>query len=1514
MVEIFDNQSSLNVNTSPIKTRSNRMVGAPAGAAPGPSYKKLDANQVAFRTMQGFQDRATAIENSDLPEEEKELLYREQQKAHEDVIAKSGSGFTEQSWIDPIDAIVGPLALTKTAAVTFGKLTAGVITGSGRLGGKSLVKALTVSLATEPLVGGVLEKVEESTPIDAPWYIKAAVPLTTGLVVGTLSQAAGENAITALTGAFNKRGIPVDVHDVQAAVKQGKKLIAEEIELVQVTKDILSPKKRKRVIGEFKAPKKGKVKKQTGKERADIERAARKPLFSSEPVKDPGSKYADLDRVKEEGIETGFEDSFIEAESVDEFFTSGPSARRLIEALKAKGYEGVIGSEAGTAKKFYMDEAIPEKNASKEFIQQAANHAGQNTVTSMTGGVLAGVEIDEEGNVSGYNINRAVAVTAALAIGTAGYSKFIAGQKGMKALPTKMKANKEFQLSIAKKLDAIDQPMDKIGLRTGVYKPEGQRGWRAYESDKEMSIKIKPEVDVTYRVGDLIQHPIMEKYYGKTLMAKTRVQIDPNIEGAGYYNSVEDLIKIKSFSTDEVFKKDMMHETEHAIQHFEGHSPGTSPSMMDSVVGQGLETARTPRDLRTLEQQQFLDDWTESIKVLDLPDRANVFKKIKEYQALIEGGDVPAITAKVKEIQKAYSTPAYNKAYGEVEAKAVEDSIYDNGPKNLKDLTKSGYIDAEKLIVSMWRAVVDQPTKETTDALSHLASKMDAENVPKDIFKRWEDYANNRIIDPIKFHISNRVYNDKAREAFGIHLPKKFREMKAAYDNQSNRTLDHTMTIAKRLDELAPTEKEQKRLMQVLRGGITSDPQLARAAAEVKVMYTDLREISLQSGLRDYDMYDALTKAERHQLSTTIRLSSNPKRVLAAQEQLQAHYRAGTSYEYVPVFLKTKEGVVGAERKALTKKLNQLKATARKATDLYDDEALPHLRDEIDEIESILAVNANNAFNTERKQLSQGYTNVTAPNEASKYLYDTEIGINSASFTAARGLTEQAVDIQRLSFLKAVEKNTDWVLPKKTDPTLVPQHFTRLKGEKYGPLDGAYVDKVIAKDIDDAGEVTNAFIRGWDKMLGLWKLGKAVFNPATHVANTTSNVFLAHLGGVNPGDVKTYGKAAQALRVRMKNKHFVEAESWGLMNNTFSAAELSQMRKTLASYRSHPKTITTGQKVKQVMSDVMQTPAALYEGNEQFFKMAVFIKARENGASIDQAAKRAEEYLFNYRDIPPVVRHYKRWASPFFTFTYKASGLFAKEAIRQPHKLAMWGATYMAMQKASEYMTNTSDAEVASDKRNMPGFGTFHILLPWKGEDGSSMYWDINRLIPLGQYEQKWGQTGLPIGTFMPTANPFTSAAYEIALNRDLFTGRDIINKDLDGFMAVLGKWGEHLYKEMTPSLAPGNHGYNSLMLGLKSLDKDIVDYTGQKVTAQDMIARTIFAVKVTPATRSAMFRSFKSEVMRIDRGIGKRVNQAKTKYQRGEMSREDFDKVRGKLMQQKRFFKERIYDRMKED
>lgn len=73
----------------------------------------------------------------------------------------------EQPWIDPVDAVAGPLGFTR------------------KVGAKAAGKAVGGSLAAEPVVGGVQGKVEEETK-ELPDPAKIPVNFLTGMVMGDL--------------------------------------------------------------------------------------------------------------------------------------------------------------------------------------------------------------------------------------------------------------------------------------------------------------------------------------------------------------------------------------------------------------------------------------------------------------------------------------------------------------------------------------------------------------------------------------------------------------------------------------------------------------------------------------------------------------------------------------------------------------------------------------------------------------------------------------------------------------------------------------------------------------------------------------------------------------------------------------------------------------------------------------------------------------------------------------------------------------------------------------------------------------------------------------------------------------------------------------------------------------------------------------------------------------------------------------------------------------------------------
>lgn len=264
---------------NPILTKSNRAVGAPPEPEAPETYEVLDEQQTAFEAMKRLSDKAAEIDNSSLPQEDKDALIEDLQARHDRIIAQ-GDQPLEQPWMDPIDAVAGPAGFTKVASKTFGKLTRGVLTGTGRLSGKSAVKALSASLAAEVPTGQTLEILDETMPVDTPWYIQTPLSMVTGLAVGGISQSKIENGISAVAAGIRKQGIDVDASTVNDAVQGAQKLIDDELTLVSVVdqlpkkdvkRELLKPREEK--IVPFK-----KEKKKTGKQIAKEYKESLPPL------------------------------------------------------------------------------------------------------------------------------------------------------------------------------------------------------------------------------------------------------------------------------------------------------------------------------------------------------------------------------------------------------------------------------------------------------------------------------------------------------------------------------------------------------------------------------------------------------------------------------------------------------------------------------------------------------------------------------------------------------------------------------------------------------------------------------------------------------------------------------------------------------------------------------------------------------------------------------------------------------------------------------------------------------------------------------------------------------------------------------------------------------------------------------------------------------------------------------------------------------------------------------------
>jgi len=487
---------------------------------------------------------------------------------------------------------------------------------------------------------------------------------------------------------------------------------------------------------------------------------------------------------------------------------------------------------------------------------------------------------------------------------------------------------------------------------------------------------------------------------------------------------------------------------------------------------------------------------------------------------------------------------------------------------------------------------------------------------------------------------------------------------------------------------------------------------------------------------------------------------------------------------------------------------------------------------------------------SKRPRLKKGY-NIQRKDLSKEYEDYLKI-VRQAPYLVFKGLSSETHDVELMRMFNKVAQNRKWsISPKelltlrslkdKANEAAKYDNFKPLpKTEKLGPLFGALVDPYIWDDLNEATAIRSPAIKAWDEVLRLWKTGKVVYNPATQARNMLSNIILADWAGLSPHRVDIYARAALDIlrskqdrawdyekKQRMEGEvqnYFDEAkENTTLMGTEWAGTEIKEFLTDVSELKDGNFIIKSAKSIGKLLDK----PGKLYQGTEQFFKLAVFINERKGGASIKDAAAHAEKFLFNYQKLPPAIRWAKRWYSPFITFSYKALPRAAETVVRKPWKFAKYAILMAMVEEITRKMYGESEEEVELEKRILPSYMSKkvlpgqpgHLRVPMKDKYGRSKYLDLTFILPWGDVGEQWGQGGMPWPLsivprpFMPNHPAYVIPA-EWGFNEVFFTGQDLLLES-DTWEEKSAKIGKQIWRQLVPSLA-GSYSYNKIMSAWK--------------------------------------------------------------------------------------------------
>lgn len=398
--------------------------------------------------------------------------------------------------------------------------------------------------------------------------------------------------------------------------------------------------------------------------------------------------------------------------------------------------------------------------------------------------------------------------------------------------------------------------------------------------------------------------------------------------------------------------------------------------------------------------------------------------------------------------------------------------------------------------------------------------------------------------------------------------------------------------------------------------------------------------------------------------------------------------------------------------------------------------------------------------------------------------------ILEAGYPTAKALVQLKGAVENAKFFREV--NT------KFAREVIEGGFEKLPDVKtLGELAGKYVPKPIADSINEIVRVRGPA----EKVLSNYivtpfKFSKVVLNPGTHGRNIISNFLLNNFEGLSPTRLDIYAQAAK--EIAKKGDIYKEAKNAGLGIDTFASNELRQ-------FLISPEIDILG-KAKNLTKTALNRASNLYQKEEEWAKMAMYIFQRRKGLSPDEALKVAERATFNYAQVTPFIRRVREavWGYPFVTFTYKVTPQVVKTIGTKPTKISNIG-------KVKQGIENQADlAELARERASEPNWvrDGFYIKLPVKDKHGRSMYFDMTYIMPFGDLvsgefltRDIERETGLreSIGAAAIKKLPFINILKEIGRNQD-FRGDKIV-RDSDPPEQQAADLFRYLLKVMGPPL-----------------------------------------------------------------------------------------------------------------
>ena len=496
---------------------------------------------------------------------------------------------------------------------------------------------------------------------------------------------------------------------------------------------------------------------------------------------------------------------------------------------------------------------------------------------------------------------------------------------------------------------------------------------------------------------------------------------------------------------------------------------------------------------------------------------------------------------------------------------------------------------------------------------------------------------------------------------------------------------------------------------------------------------------------------------------------------------------------------------------------------------------------------------------------------------------------------------------------------------------------------KYGKLAGKYIPGPIWNDLRQInGGSLKPVGEVFHQVLKAWKLSKTALSPAVHMNNVMANMVMADWHDVSAGHItkslrilmaasdregtgiigKTNNLAARAgIADRDAAKEILgRYQDSGGNIGTFASAELQngQIQPLLdaleAEMAKDPNSAAAqvgvmnalqllrhgemsaafdaakGSKPGKAVINEGQNLLDMYQSEDEVFRLAAWLKAKEDGSTDMQAGHVSRKSFLDYNINAPWVAALRSTAFPFAAFSYRAIPMLAETVAKRPWKvmkLAMIGGLLNALGYAMSGGDEDDDRKYLPEEKAGRVWGLVPklIRMPWNDGHDQPVFLDVRRFIPVGDiFDSGSNNAAIPLLPAMMPGGPLMLVG-EVILDMSAFTGKKI-TLGTDTTTEKLTKTADYLYKAMMPNLVmlPGTHAWDSVM----KAGTGGTDAFGRELSTGQALLNTV-GVKVgsygADTLRMNAGKKLQSEMMEIDHTI----NGLKREYSRKGMTYEQF-------------------------